>query len=302
VKEIRREKQLIVCVGVVRRFPSYVHSLRRNPVNESQIHLIPLTKIRWPDNERKHFDPDSLKTLADSIRQHGIKQPIGIVAEQDGGYRGLWGQRRLKAAALAGLAEIPAIIHPAPKDEIEEAKIRLTENIARENLLPMELARGLERLLYGGVTAAAVAAGVGMSAAGVTRSVSLLTLSPEIQLEIENGKISAAAGYELTLVTDPALREELARRTAEGKITRDGLAARRKQSSTVTETSSTPAATTRATAKLGNGKSVTVYAPDLTLDLLIDTLEEASKRAKKARDSGVQLPTFLRILRDTARS
>jgi ParB family chromosome partitioning protein len=276
------------------------HYKGSNIMADIRIEQIPLNQIDWPENERKHFDVDALAMLAESIKVHGLKQPIGVVADADGRYRGLWGQRRLKAAALAGLATIPAIIHPMPKDEIEAAEIRLCENVAREALTPIELANGLNKLMAGGGTATQIAARVGMSGPAVSRAMSLLTLSPAHQQHIQDGRISAAAGDELAQSADLSVRDELARQAAEGKITRDGLIARRKQPApTAVEPNIT---VSRATAKLGDDKSVTVFAPALDLEMFVETLEQTLSRAREARRKHphLQLHTFLRILRDTA--
>jgi hypothetical protein len=100
-------------------------------VSDFRVEQIPRKKISWPPQERKHFGEVELAELAETIRAHGILEPIGVIRDGDG-YQGLWGQRRWIAAELAGLELVPAVVRDKPRTEAEAMEIRLIENMARE--------------------------------------------------------------------------------------------------------------------------------------------------------------------------
>src|SRR5207248_920379 len=96
---------------------------------------------------RRGFEPASLQELADSIRMHGILQPL-LVREALAGYELIAGERRLRAAEIAGLTEVPVIVHPGSGGRLEERlELALVENLQRTDLNPMEEARAMQRLL-----------------------------------------------------------------------------------------------------------------------------------------------------------
>ena len=131
---------------------------------------IKITKIE-PDKEqpRKRFDEEKLDELANSIKQYGVIQPI-IVTLKDDYYQIIAGERRWRAAKKAGLTEIPCLVRT--KTEQENREIALIENIQRENLNPIEKAKGLRRLLDDyGLTQQELADKLGMSRSGLTNNV-----------------------------------------------------------------------------------------------------------------------------------
>lgn len=134
---------------------------------------IKITKIE-PDKEqpRKRFDEEKLDELANSIKQYGVIQPI-IVTLKDDYYQIIAGERRWRAAKKAGLTEIPCLVRT--KTEQENREIALIENIQRENLNPIEKAKGLRRLLDDyGLTQQELADKLGMSRSGLTNNVRIL--------------------------------------------------------------------------------------------------------------------------------
>src|SRR5580658_5398425 len=97
---------------------------------EYQTQQILRKKIIWRDNERKHFGRPELEELAETIRAHGLLEPIGVVHDGDN-YIGIWGQRRWMAAELAGLEMVPARVRETPLTEADLREMRLIENFAR---------------------------------------------------------------------------------------------------------------------------------------------------------------------------
>ena len=164
----------------------------------------------------------------------------------------------------------------------------------------MEKAAAMERLMkatdWNGKD---IAGKLGVSAAMVSRLLSLLTLPEPIRQALKQGTIPASAGFELAKIGDRAIQADLAQRLAEGKITRDGVAGARKAARR--ESNDRPqAALKRLTAVLGAGRSVTVATAGDTLDDFIAVLEDALAKSRKARSQGFGLDTLLRLLRDQA--
>jgi len=158
---------------------------------------IPIQDIRPnPDQPRQAFGPEALQELADSIRQHGILQPLLVRELPDDGYELIAGERRLRAAQIAGLTEVPVIIHNGSTDTADERlQLSLIENLQRSDLNPVEEARAIRRLLDEfGLTQEAVAERLGKGRVSVANAVRLLGL-PEVALNaIEASAISAAHG------------------------------------------------------------------------------------------------------------
>ncbi|MBP7176370.1 MAG: ParB/RepB/Spo0J family partition protein [Thermoclostridium sp.] len=149
------------------------------------------------DQPRKNFDQERLQSLAESILQHGVVQPI-IVKKKDKGYVIIAGERRWRAAKLAGLITIPAIVKDiSPRDVME---IALIENIQREDLNPIEEAEAYQKLMEEhGLTQETLSKLVGKSRAAIANSVRLLTLSDKVK-EMLVGEV-LTPGHARTLIT-----------------------------------------------------------------------------------------------------
>jgi len=163
---------------------------------------------------RTRMDQGALEELSQSIEARGIVQPIVARPLDDGGYEIIAGERRWRAAQLAGLSEIPVLVRDVP-DEAALA-IALIENIQRENLNPIEEATGIKRLLDDfGLTHDQAASGVGRSRSAVTNLLRLLTLSARARELLESGELEmghARALLTLSREDQEALAEEIARR------------------------------------------------------------------------------------------
>lgn len=156
---------------------------------ESDIKMIPLDEIRSnPYQPRIHFDQDSLQELADSIRQHGVFEPI-IVKKSIKGYELVAGERRTKASKLAGLKTIPAIVKEFSDDEMME--IAIVENIQREDLSPIEEAKAYKNFMNKtNMTQEELGIRFGKSRSYITNILGLLNLPETVQKDVMNGTIS----------------------------------------------------------------------------------------------------------------
>lgn len=168
--------------------------------NKENLKSLKITEVE-PNREqpRKNFNQESLEELAESIKTYGVIQPI-VVSKQDGYYGIVAGERRWRAAKLAGLEEIPAIIRN--DDEQTNKEIALIENIQREDLNPFEKALGIRRLMdkYG-LTQEQVSKKLGKSRSSISNTVRILYLAPDVLELVKQGKLTeghckALAGIE----------------------------------------------------------------------------------------------------------
>lgn len=184
---------------------------------ESSETLVKITMVE-PNREqpRKNFDEDALQELADSIKQFGLLQPI-LVQQRDGYYEIVAGERRWRAAKLAGLKEVPVIIRNLTEQEIVE--ISLIENIQRENLNPIEEAQAYKKLLTEfHLKQDEVAERVSKSRAAVTNSMRLLKLSDEVQQMVISDMISTGHARALLAIENPDEQYALAQRIFDEKL------------------------------------------------------------------------------------
>lgn len=150
------------------------------------------------DQPRKEFDSEALSELADSISQHGVLQPLLLRPLLTGGYRIVAGERRWRAARMAGLTEVPAIIREM--SDAEEMLFALIENLQREDLTPLEEAQGYRTLIEAqDFTQEEVSKAVGKSRPAITNALRLLNLPEDIQGMLERGEITA--GHARTLLS-----------------------------------------------------------------------------------------------------
>ena len=174
-----------------------------------KVELIKITKIEPNrDQPRKKFDEEKLEELANSIKQYGVIQPI-IVMPKDDYYQIVAGERRWRASKKAGLTEMPCLVRT--KTEQENREIALIENIQRENLNPIEKARGLRKLLDDyGLTQQELADKLGMSRSGLTNNVRILNLDPRVIDLVLVYNFSERQCRELMKVQDPDKQYKLA--------------------------------------------------------------------------------------------
>jgi ParB family chromosome partitioning protein len=170
---------------------------------------IPIADIKPnPEQPRRAFDPTALQELADSIRMHGILQPL-LVREGLAGYELIAGERRLRAAGIAGLSEVPVIVHPGSGGRLEERlELALVENLQRTDLNAIEEARAIQRLLRDfGLTQEALGERIGKNRVTIAQSVRLLGLPEPAVKAIESGTVTA--GHGIALLGLPTAAQQL---------------------------------------------------------------------------------------------
>lgn len=182
---------------------------------------LPLSKVQPNTNQpRKNFEPESLADLSESIRRHGLIQPICVRLLSSGYYQIISGERRWRAARNAGLDEIPVVIMEA--DDRKVMELSLIENLQREDLNAMEEANGYLTLMQDfGMTQEAVSKQVGKSRSAVANAVRLLSLPEDLRELVEQDKLTAGHARAVLSVTEDAARHALAE-----KIIADGLSVR----------------------------------------------------------------------------
>lgn len=185
-----------------------------NGVEEIDIRLIEPNK----NQPRKKFDAESLKELAESVKIHGVIQPIIVNDEQNNHFTIIAGERRFRASIIAGKQTIPAIIRRYTPKQIKE--ISLIENLQREDLNPIEAARAIKELMEDySLTQEEVSTRVSKSRSLVANTLRLLSLMPEVIKLIEKNILSAGHGKCLVAIEDKHKQVELAKIAVESKLT-----------------------------------------------------------------------------------
>jgi len=178
---------------------------------------LPISQVESCSSQpRKHFDEASLAELAASIQEHGIIQPLTVRKLASGYYQIIAGERRWRAARLAGLSEVPVIVIEA--DDRKAAELAMIENLQREDLNPMEEAAGFQSLIETyHMTQEEAATRVGKSRSAVTNALRLLSLTPSVRKLVEEGKLSAGHARAL-LPLSPAVQESAAAAVVSGGL------------------------------------------------------------------------------------
>ena len=183
---------------------------------ESGLRNIPVDLIRPnPDQPRKEFNGESLLALAESIEAKGVLQPLVVRALPGGTYELIAGERRLRASKIAKLEQVPAIIRDA--EGSERLELALLENVAREDLNPVDEARACAILVDDlGVSKAELASRIGKSRPAVANAIRLLDLPDDVLELIERGELTGAHGRAVLMTRDNDARRALAREAVAG--------------------------------------------------------------------------------------
>ena len=191
------------------------------PAHKGPYQLLPLHKVEPnPNQPRRDFDPEELQSLADSIATHGVVQPLTVRQTDSGYYQIIAGERRWRAARIAELREIPAIIIEADDKKVME--LALIENLQRQDLNPVEEAMGYQTLMADyGLTQEEAANRVGKSRPAVANMLRLLTLCPDVLEMVRQGKLSAGHARAVASLKTEKLQKEAAQ-----KISALGLSVR----------------------------------------------------------------------------
>ena len=177
---------------------------------ESELLHLPISKVEPRlEQPREYFDENALQELADSIAQYGLIQPITVRKLNTGYYQIIAGERRWRASRLAGLTEVPVRVIEA--DDRRTAELALVENLQREDLNPIEEAKGYRTLIEEyGLTQEEAAKSVGRSRPAITNAMRLLSLSAPVLEMVEKGELSAGHARALVPINDERLQWEAA--------------------------------------------------------------------------------------------
>jgi len=195
--------------------------LEESPAGKSPYQLLPIHKVEPnPGQPRQDFDEEELQSLADSIATHGVVQPLTVRELPSGYYQIIAGERRWRAARLANLREIPAVIIEA--DDKKTMELALIENLQRQDLNPVEEALGYQTLMQEyGMTQEETAKQVGKSRPAIANALRLLNLYPDVLDTVRSGQLSA--GHARAVLT---LKTEKQQKEAAQKIVKLGLSVR----------------------------------------------------------------------------
>lgn len=182
------------------------------PAREQAVTTLPLQKVEPnPKQPRRAFDEVELQALAESIAAHGVVQPLAVRAAENGFYQIIAGERRWRAARMAGLQEIPVVVLDA--DDRTVMELALVENLQRQDLNPMEEAEGYRVLMEDyGLTQEQAASRVGKSRPAVANALRLLALPDEVRAMVEDGTLSAGHARAVLSLTSARLQKAAAQK------------------------------------------------------------------------------------------
>ena len=207
--------------GLGRGLGALLGDFGEEPIQNSAYQLLPLYKVEPnPDQPRQDFDEEELQALSESISIHGVIQPLTVRELDNGYYQIIAGERRWRAARMADLSEIPAVIIEA--DNKKAMELALIENLQRQDLNPVEEALGYQSLIdeYG-LTQEEAASRVGKSRPAVANSLRLLGLCPEVLDRLRKGELTSGHARAVLSLKDPKKQQQ-----ASQKITALGLSVR----------------------------------------------------------------------------
>lgn len=187
---------------------------------------VPVDRIdRDPTQPREEFDPDAIARLAESLAARGLLQPIRVRWDESANkYLIIAGERRWRAAKLAGLATLTAIVAEGPIEPGELLAAQLVENCLREDLKPIEQARAYRRLMdLRGWSGTKLAAELSIAQGTVSRALSLLDLPETVQERVEQGDLAPSLAHEVAKLASPEAQEAVAERAVTQKLTRQAV-------------------------------------------------------------------------------
>jgi ParB family transcriptional regulator, chromosome partitioning protein len=267
------------------------------PLREARtIRLVNLA--RDPDQPRQVFNAESLDRLAKSLAARGQLQPIRVRwSQEQGKYVILAGERRWRAAMIAGLESLQAVVVERDLSPMEILQEQLVENCLREDLQPIEQAQAFRALMdANGWSARKVADELSLANSTVIKALSLLELAPTVQGRVEAGELTAAAAYEVSKLEDPDEQAEIAERVVAEKLTRDQTAAavrekagrKRHSGQAAARGGSAARRPARIEYRLDDGTSVTISSPAAGdgQEAVIAALEQALNLARQGQGRG----------------
>jgi ParB family chromosome partitioning protein len=254
------------------------------------------TVLAAPDQTRQQVTDEQDIQLTESIKQHGVLQPIGI--RPDG--KLVWGHRRLRCSILAGRDHIPAVILNKDMTEGEYLVLQMLENVQRADLCHYDLWQGCLRLLAAnpGWQLKDLAKNLSLDPATVTKIMSASKACPEVVSALQAGKIGFSHVYAITKGETPEEQLRLLSLSLAGTSHADVVKEAKRNRATPAEQT---VKLSRVKCPLSTGIVVTVAGPDMSLDTYIDTLQSAIEAAKKCQREKLDIKTAERVWRDRAK-
>ena len=272
---------------------------KEHEMGQEVIQYLPVDRIECEPQIREEFPEQKVVGMARSFQEVGQQQAVRV--RQDGERLVMVdGELRLRAARLAKLPRIAVIVEEKQLCEAEVLQRQIVANMQRADLSPCERARALQRLIEAtGWQVKQAAEKCGLSNGTATKLLAVLNLPEAIRKQVNAGEIPMSGAYELARVADPVKQAELAEQVAEGHLTRDALSGAVK--SEANGNGEKPSSQLkRITAALGEGETVSVAGPALTLERVIAVCEELLAKARRARTRGVDLKQFAKLVRKEA--
>jgi ParB family chromosome partitioning protein len=250
---------------------------------------IPVEKIaRDPDQPREEFEEDALGRLADSIRARGVLQPIRVRWDEgQGRYVIICGERRWRAARMAGIATIPCVVAERPAGPGELLTLQLVENALREDLRPIEQAKAYRTLMtVNSWSGNQLSKELSISQSGVAQALALLDLPVPVQGHVESGDLPASTAYAIATLDDPDAQRAIADRAVSEKLSRAEVAqaVRRAGGSKGRGSKAKPRKVTERTFRTAAGKVTVENRRGLGDDVIRSALAEALAQLDKAAD------------------
>ena len=207
-----RKKNVSIQTGLGKGLGALLGDFGEEPASGSAYQLLPLYKVEPnPDQPRQDFDEEELQALSESIVAHGVIQPLTVRELPNGYYQIIAGERRWRAARMADLSEIPAVIIEA--DDKKAMELALIENLQRQDLNPVEEALGYQCLMEEyGLTQEEAASQVGKSRPAVANSLRLLGLCPEVLERLRKGELTSGHARAVLSLKDPKKQQQAAQK------------------------------------------------------------------------------------------
>jgi ParB family chromosome partitioning protein len=236
-----------------------------------------------PDQPRREFDPQALADLAASVKARGILQPLLVRWDEPAArWTIITGERRYRAAMMAGLSAVPCVEYKGPIDASDRLEVQLIENALRADLTPIEQATAFRALLDRREwTYRDLAANLHIALSSVARALALLDLPTVVQEQVERGEVPATTAAELAKIADPATQAEVAAAAVAGKLTRSEVA--EVVQAVRSRRPSPPPRPDPVTLDLGDGVTITVRWKRAGPVSLVQALRRALKLAQEQR-------------------
>ncbi len=269
-------------------------------MEEKMVQSIGIEKLACRPQVRERFDEEALVGLAQTIKETGILQPL-LVRRTGSEFVVLEGERRLRAAKMAGLTEIPVLIDDRELSETEIVYRQIIVNCSREGLEPLEKAKAIRHLMQEARwSAAQTAVKLGISPGMMTKLLSLLNLPESVQQKVVSGALPLTTAYAISRESDPESQRKLANEASCGGLRREDVVQLTKSRKAHRRSAGKPQRTTtpreRLNIPLGGGRSVAVAGPSLTVSSMIEWLADLLERLRGVQERNIEVSEAVKLI------